>query len=183
MKLLCLRLLLPLLLLPCLWFTMYENEVLQTYEFWGKKNLFKIPDWKMKIYYKHDISLETIIKLHTLNSIECGRWDWLCNRADSDVWPFQINFIHKKEFKKSLELIKEKKVEELFEYQMLWTWARMKRMEKNFCKKRQTQSKKMECQAILHNWGKKAKSYWIHAVIVRDLLIQHILNNLDKKDD
>lgn len=61
-------------------------------------NVFKIQDWKLDIYEKYSIIYwldeDYILNLNAINNIECWDINWFCSRNWSDIWPFQINYIH-----------------------------------------------------------------------------------------
>jgi len=132
------------------------------------KNIYNIPDWKVKIYSTKNIDKNMFLTLISINKQECGREDGAC-LSGWDAWPFQINYIHSKDYIKSKQLVykirrtqnieqKQKLIEELFNYQLDWTINRFNRLSSKFCKndKANTLTK---CLAILHNWNNRRSCY------------------------
>lgn len=133
----------------------YSTPILEQFKFqWRLYNAFQIPKWKIDYYKKHNVWYDDFIIMSVINNLECGREDWACD-SWSDVWPFQLNFIHTDGFAHWRKLIKEEKWWELFETQMLWTYNRMKRMDNSFCGKKPDLRSRLKCQLVMHNWNDK----------------------------
>jgi len=135
------------------------------------KNIYNIPDWKVKIYSTKNIDKNMFLTLAAINKQECWREDWAC-LSGWDAWPFQINYIHTKDYVKSKKMVyeirktidqnkKQKLIEELFNYQLDWTINRFNRLSSRFCKN-DKDNNLTKCLAILHNWNNRRScySYW-----------------------
>lgn len=139
-------------------------------------NVFEVPKWKNDIL--DDLGYDRNLKLFlfALNNIECWLEDWSCiNSADS--WPFQINQIHKEDYKYSKYLIdypykQEYKYnrwqmfeldydyakKELYKFQAKWTVDRISRL-KYLCDYTKLENR-IECYWVLHNWNNKLAQDW-----------------------
>jgi len=129
---------------------------------WREIQVDKIPEWKMQIYKKNNIWYFDFLILNVIDNLECWREDWWCV-TKSDWWPFQINQIHKEDFRKALNMIKNKEWEKLFEEQMLWTYTRIKNMDQKICAWVKSEIKRAECQLINHNGNNRnwfKFNYW-----------------------
>jgi hypothetical protein len=127
-----------------------------------------IPDWQLKIYKELNIWTGSMFKMRTLNTLECGDNYWFCFNG-ADAGPFQINQIHKDDFKWSKYLVIQgrnaiawwdiKSAEAirytLFKFQAKWVAKRMSSMDKQFCHRFKTDDLKMKCQAQKHNGNTK----------------------------
>jgi len=119
-------LLLTILLILSYWFVKSVFAAKQYYSMrWRSFAFNDLPQRKLDVYKRNNIPFYTFVKLASVNAIECWRDDGFCY-SSSDVWPFQINQIHKVAYAHSVYLIREKDdYEELFDYQMLRTYKRM----------------------------------------------------------
>lgn len=137
-----------------------NQEVIGTY-YHGKtlRNAYSLTSWKYEIMEK--IWLVDAQKLHyqVMNNLECWDEDGYCVWAN--IWPFQINRqYHPIEWNKSLELIKAKKREELYEYQLRWTVNRSEDYKKRMCNAKWPKENEIfRCMMIVHNWNNKAVAW------------------------
>lgn len=135
-----------------------------------QKNIkwYTIPKWQINIYKNKNINKSYFLTLAAINKQECWRLDWAC-LSKWDAWPFQINFIHKKDYYKSKKLvyeirnekdnkIKQTKIENLFNFQLDWTINRLNILSQKFCKN-QKWDNLSKCMAILHNWNTSKTCY------------------------
>jgi len=130
---------------------------------WRSYALYTIPHWKNNIMDKYWLNSRQKIHYHIINtSLECSREDWFCKWGGwADVWPFQINQIHKNEwYYQSINMINEWKQNELYEYQLKWTIDRMERF-KNKWQCSWTETEVYKCMLVRHNWNTKYNAtYW-----------------------
>jgi hypothetical protein len=129
---------------------------------------FYISPWKIKYFVKYNVNENDFLTLNSINNQECWLESGAC-LSGWDAWPFQINFIHKEDYKYSKNLVnkikrtkdlkeKQKIIEELFDFQLKWTINRMWRLNNRFCKN-QYNDNLTRCQAILHNWNTRKTCY------------------------
>ena len=133
-----------------------------------------IPQWQLDIYNELWIWSGSYFKMRTLNTLECNDNYWFCYNW-ADAWPFQINQIHWEDHKwskylviqgrnaiKWWDLVSAEAIRNtLFKFQVKWVANRMLSIEKRFCYKYNTQSKKMYYQAYYHNGNVKKWKDWI----------------------
>lgn len=148
-----------------------------------------IPQWQLDIYNELNIWSGSYFKMRTLNTLECNDNYWFCYNW-ADAWPFQINQIHWEDHKwskylviqginalKGWDIVSAEAIRNtLFKFQAQWTANRMLSMEKRFCYKYNTQSKKMYCQAVQHNWNNKnwfKYTYWTRSEKSFNLLLKY----------
>lgn len=155
---------------------------------YGKTEHFlnKIDNRKLDIYEKHNINKDYMLMLNAMSNVECPALDWMCFNW-ADVWPFQINQIHKDNFyyylnfyntykycnendqacynkywlNNYLWLKKEQIKKDLFEKQLIWTLDRFDRIGDKFCNWLSWDNFD-KCLSILHNWNnnKTCMFYW-----------------------
>lgn len=166
------------------------QEVIGTFKY-GEytRNVVSITDWQKKIMDKNKISFQTQLYLRTLQTMECGDENGFCmNRFDAG--PFQINQIHVVEHKESRRLVTKgiKAVEvakktgnwkevitirnKLYEYQMLWTFNRMKSQVVRF-ELPENREKRIYSLAKLHNGSKTKEQYAEKAKISYKILLSY----------
>ena len=133
-----------------------QEVIWNFYMLWRKRNIYSIPWWKynlMKWKWFEDIK---ILHYHIINTLECWDEHWNCD-SGADSWPFQINQIHRWDYKKSMELMKAWKWIELYEYQLDSTENSMEVFKKRLCKK-DTEDATFKCMLRNHNWN--VKNVW-----------------------
>lgn len=170
-------------------------ELVGQYEIkWARFNVNAIPAWQHAIYKEEGVQYDTMLLMRAVNQLECWDQDWFCLGLNAaDAGPFQINRIHKQDYEYSAMLVKRgrEQVEEakrsknwewvivtrneLFRFQVRWTFDRMKRLAKQFAHKVDYYSlprhKQVWYQAVWHNGNTKIKYgkqfrfyYWDKAV-------------------
>lgn len=137
--------------------------------------------WLKKLKY----STWEIIDLLTLKAMECNSYKWDCIWMYwPDIWSYQINSIHKEQYKKSRELFKQKKWWELFIYQskfaksLIESYKKWNCSEKSFqkVKRKFSEEEQFRCVSISYNWSKTKKSYAKLALIKRKYVKEYITN-------
>lgn len=112
-------------------------------------------------------SATRILDLLWIKSMECNRYDGLCKGYDKhswnliDVWPFQINKIHKEQFNYSLQLFDQDNRVELFKYQLSYANWLLQSYEDRFCWEKIfdqiwkdfTNERRFKCMAKSYNWN------------------------------
>lgn len=130
---------------------------------------YSIAPWKIKYYVKYNVNENDFLTLNAINKQECWLESGACLSA-WDAWPFQINYIHDKDYKYSRSLVKQikntknltekqKLIEKLFDFQLNWTILRMNRLKNEWFCKSQTGDSLTRCQAILHNGNTRKTCY------------------------
>ena len=144
--------------------------------------------WKertQKIIEKYWKDQEKVLDLLTIMTLECNKKDWLCFNWN-DIWPFQINKIHKEWYNKSYQLYLNKKSNELFDYQLEKASELLDSYNKNLCKPEYIKKywvwdtynkKRWRCIAFNYNGHPKYKfAYnklgWKKRMIIKKYLIQ-----------
>lgn len=163
----------------------YYNEV----KFWQYNQAIIVYDKQYEELKKMWFSKDLIINLLTLKAMECNSYKgdciWLYG---PDIWHYQINSIHKKEYKKSYELYNKKQWWELFVYQSKFAKWLVESYLKNNCseksfkkaKKLYNEDEKFKCIARNYNWSSKKISYSNLALIKKNFITWY-LENYDKK--
>jgi hypothetical protein len=141
---------------------------------------------------KNWYSATRVLDLLGIKSMECNRYDWLCKWIDRnsgnliDIWPFQINRIHREQFNKSLELFEQDKRAELFLYQLDYANQLVQSYEDRFCGERIfsligrdfTNEGRFKCNAVSYNWHPTWKQIfselaWEKRKIISDWLVEN----------
>jgi len=140
--------------------------------------------WLQNLGYSN----ERIIDLLTIRSMECNSYKWDCRGLySSDIWPFQINPIHKKEYEKSVKLFNKENWGELFIYQAkIANWL-LDSYENRFCSEKifkeiwkfYNNNERFACYARAYNWSKKKQSYWELAKQKR-IVVEKYFNSIKK---
>lgn len=154
-------------------------------KFWKYNQAIIVYDDQVKGLKKLKYSTWEIIDLLTLKAMECNSYKgdciWLYN---PDIGGFQINSIHKKEYKKSRELFNKKKWWELFIYQakfaksLVDSYKKWNCSEKSFKKVKKVfnDEEQFKCIAVSYNWSKTKKAYAKLAFIKRKYVKEYITN-------
>ncbi len=170
-------------------FSNIENTYSDFYKevkFWKYNQAIIVYDKQVKTLKELWYSTGSIVDLLTLKAMECNSYKWDCVWMYwPDIWHYQINSIHKEQYKKSYELFNKKKWWELFIYQSNFANSLIESYKKNNCsqksfkkiKKKFTKSEEFQCIARSYNWSKKKVSYWKLALIKKWYITTYI-NNL-----
>jgi hypothetical protein len=126
-----------------------------------------------------------IIDIITLWSMECAKPNWDCKNWTSDIWPMQINQIHRKEYKHSKKLFDKKKYDELYKYQVEYVNRLIDSYEKWNCSeeafeaiwRKKTNEERFKCIARSYNWSYKKVSYGELAWIKRNNIKKYLTKN------
>lgn len=174
------------------WYNTYNIKTwswwYQEIKFWKYNQAITIFDNQIKTLKNLGYSNERIIDLLAIRSMECNSYKWDCKGLySSDIGPFQINHIHKKEYKKSKQLFNEEKWGELFIYQAkIANWL-LDSYEKRFCSEKifkeiwkpYDNNERFVCYARVYNWSEKKKSYWELAKLKR-VVVEKYFNSIKK---
>jgi len=139
--------------------------------YWDGWDNITLRYWTLSLYEKYNIPLTRKLDLLSINSLECADKLWLCNRNGSDLWPFQINYIHgnskdertKFIFNYSKEIIWDNNkiwIERMYALQMLWTKKRMDDYESSWNCNTYINKDRFLCQAMRHNWNNDIALNW-----------------------
>jgi len=132
----------------------------------NSEKLITVYPEQVKEMVKRWYSKTKILDLLALKTMECNRYDWMCYWIKNrDLWPFQINMIHKEAYKHSLLLMKQNKRAELFLYQLDFASDMYDRFNANFCwyhifkqiNKKYSNRKHFRCIAYSYNWSPRYK--------------------------
>lgn len=135
-----------------------KQEVIGNFSMlWRTRNIYSIPWWKYNLMKKKWFEDIKILHYHIINTLECWDEQWNCD-SWADSWPFQINQVHRGDYKKSMELLKAWKWIELYEYQLDWTENSMEDFKKRLCKK-DTEDLTFKCMLRNHNWNVAITKY------------------------
>lgn len=129
-----------------------------------------IPRWKIGIMDEFGLTDSEKINYHVYGVLECpSREDGFCfSKKKSDAGPFQINFVHGADFRKSADLVSaglkavaagdwEKAVslrDELYRFQLGWTINHAKYHKESGpmkCGRKPTETEAFRCLLIAHN--------------------------------
>ena len=134
--------------------------------YWKYNQAVTVFDTQVKTMYKKWYKLTKILDLLALKSMECNRYDWLCYwHYNLDLGPYQINKIHIEQYNVSYKFMKEKKLWELFNYQLEYANWLIDSYEKRFCGKHifdyiwrtYTNKRRFQCVAKSYNWSPRYK--------------------------
>jgi hypothetical protein len=128
-----------------------------------------------------------ILDLLAIQSMECNLYNWNC-LSSSDVWFFQINQIHRKQYKKSVKLLKQKKYWELYNYQLTYANWLVDSYEKWLCSEKsfneilkiRTNKERVGCIGRMYNWHPKHKKIYWKILWKKREMIKIYINNLEK---
>ena len=167
------------------WFKLKEWWY-QEVKFWKYNQAITIFDKQIKTLQDLWYSDTRIIDLLAIRTMECNSYKWDCKwMYSSDIWSFQLNPIHKVEYKKSQELFNKKKWWELFIYQAKKANIMLDSYEKRFCSEKifneiwrtYNQDERFKCYARAYNWSSKKKSYAELALLKRQVVEKYYLDN------
>lgn len=132
---------------------------------WGAKALTAYKAQINEMIYRGYTKTQ-ILDLLAIKSMECNRWDWLCYWIDNlDLWPFQINIIHKEMYNYSWELMQNKNSWELFLAQLTFAHWKIIGDEERYCDtdafsyvgKTYNNENRFRCLALTYNWHPRYK--------------------------
>lgn len=110
-----------------------------------------------------------MLDLLALKSMECHQYDGNCKGLKMrDIWPFQINIIHREQYDHSLKLMKSENWSELFVYQLNYANGLVESYMDRFCNKwafdyigmTYTNEKRFKCVAVSYNWSPRFKQMY-----------------------
>lgn len=133
-------------------FTIYE-ETKADYSwiaiYWKVTQKVNVFDREVKVMINRDYTPTMIIDLLTIRAMECDDKDWLCIWKTHDIWHFQINQIHKKDYKTSKKLYWTNK---LFRFQLSFAYSLVDNANKKYCYPLKDNNKRFKCVAKTYNW-------------------------------
>ena len=160
--------------------------------YWDYHWILKTPKmyYAVTVYDKHYKEMKKkwytktrILDLLAIQSMECSLYNWHCLNS-SDVWFFQINQIHRKQYTKSVKLLKQKKYWDLYKYQLVYAKWLVDSYEKSFCSQESFDAiwkarTNKERVGRMYNWHPKHKKiYWKLLWKKREMIKKYINNNL-----
>jgi len=107
-----------------------------------------------------------ILDLLALKSMECNRYDGLCYwHYKLDVWPFQINRIHKDAYVTSFKLISSNQLAWLFDFQLKYANKLVSSYMDRYCGRHifkliwrnYSNERRFKCVAVTYNWHPRYK--------------------------
>ena len=147
--------------------------------------LYNVQVWndRIKTMKKLWYSDTRILDLLAIMNMECWSYKWDCFNWN-DIWPMQINKIHKEQYNKSWEYYNKKDWGKLFEYQIKYANQLVESYEAKNCKPEYVKKywiwktynqKRWRCVAFHYNWHPKNKfAYnklgWERRQIISDLI-------------
>jgi len=145
---------------------------------WGKYNQpVMVFDSQVNEMVKRGYSLTRILDLLTIKTMECNRYDGKCFNWN-DVWPFQINKIHKLQYIKSHDLFYSGA--KLFKYQLTFADSLLSFYMDNYCDLKWSKDNKtrFKCIAISYNGHPRYKvdyaNLWWEK---REMIKEYIISN------
>jgi len=110
------------------------------------------------------LSETRILDLLAIMNMECGSYKWDCFNWN-DIWPMQINKIHKEQYNKSWEYYNNQDWWGLFEYQIQYTNKLVQSYEDRFCGrhifdliwKEYSNKRRWNCVGKSYNWHPRYK--------------------------
>lgn len=125
-----------------------------------------------------------ILDLLANKAMECNKFSWLCYwKNNADLWPFQINQVHREQYNHSLYLMKNNKLSELYKYQLTYANWLIQSYEDRFCWKeafdyigrKYTNERRYKCVAKSYNWHPRYKTtyaelWWLKRQLISDYL-------------
>ena len=109
-----------------------------------------------------------ILDLLAIMNMECGSYKWDCFNWN-DIWPMQINKIHKEQYNKSWEIYNRDSWGELFLYQLDYANKLLDSYDKRFCwvhifkqiGRKYTNKRHFECIGKSYNWHPQYKFAYV----------------------
>lgn len=157
-----------------------EAPNLQTSVKWGKYN--QAVTWyttQINEMINRWYSKTRILDLLAFKSMECNSYKWDCIWIKAnDVWPFQINKIHREQYDDSLALIKSKEWAVLYRYQLRYANQLVESYMQRFCKWEyaKTNKKRFQCVAVSYNWHPRYKHTYKQIAWEKRKIIKKHLN-------
>lgn len=131
-----------------------QREIVATINLPGWKHsvrpVYTVPNRRKKIYEEHGLNQDQWIMMESISQAECGNALWFCDNW-SDIWPFQMNKIHRGFYQESSWYYHTGDYNSLFAFQLRWTLDRFKR------KKVWWDMNKL---SIIHNWNNRLSCNW-----------------------
>jgi len=163
---------------------MVAKDVRTNVQYWKYNQLVTAYATQIKEMQARGYSDTRILDLLALKSMECNRYDGLCYWHNNlDLWPFQINKIHKDEWITSANLMRTNQLEGLFKFQLTYANKLVQSYEDRFCGKehfdyvgvKYTNENRFKCIAKSYNGSPRYKyTYaelgWLKRQIISDLL-------------
>lgn len=127
-----------------------------------------------------------ILDLLAIKSMECNKYTSCIGQNWHDIWPFQINRVHKEQYNNSVALHKQQKYATLFLYQLSYANWLIESYEDRFCWKHifkqigqtYTNKKRFYCVAVSYNWHPRYKhTYKKIAWLKREMIKKHLIDN------
>jgi len=145
------------------WDNIYAYQ--DTIQYWPYNQAVTVFDDQVKEMKARWYSKTKILDLLALKSMECNRYDWNCiGIKGRDIWPFQINNIHREQFKKSKVLLNNREWAKLFNYQLTYANWLVNSYDR-FCNQEAFQyvwkiynnEERFKCIAKTYNWSPRYK--------------------------
>lgn len=156
---------------------------------WNYNQAITVYDKQVKEMISRWYSKTKILDLLAIKSMECNRYDWLCYwRNNNDVWPFQINKIHREQYNHSLYLMKKNKLWALFLYQLDYASKLYDSYNERFCWPHifdtifrvYTNERHYKCIAVSYNWHPKLKYFYAYAGWKkREVIKEYLIKEFD----
>ena len=127
-----------------------------------------------------------ILDLLTIKSLECNSYTSCVWFNANDIWPFQINKIHKEEYNQSFLYHNSKDYGSLFLYQLTYANKLVQSYEDRFCGehifkeigKKYTNEARFKCVAVSYNWHPKHKyAYKLNGWAKRQVISEYLFDN------
>ena len=128
------------------------------------------------------LSETRILDLLAIMNMECGSYKWDCFNWN-DIWPMQINKIHKEQYNKSWEYYNNQDWGGLFEYQIQYANQLVQSYEDRFCGrhifdliwKEYSNQKRWNCVGKSYNWHPRYKYaymdlWWIRRQEIKKMM-------------
>jgi hypothetical protein len=121
-----------------------------------------------------------ILDLLALKSMECNSYTSCVWMGWNDIWPFQINKIHKEQYSHSLSLHKQKEFAKLYLYQLSYANGLVDSYMTRFCdiKRAKTNENRFKCVAVSYNGHPRYKHtykkiWWLKRQMISDYLFSN----------
>jgi len=134
---------------------------------------------------KRGYSNTRILDLLSIKSQECNNYTSCVWIAGRDIWPFQINQIHKEQFSLSYKLHNEEKFGELFLSQLTFANWLIQIYEDRFCGeeifkeiwKVYSNKARLKCVAVSYNWWPDRVNYSHKVWLKREVIADYLFSN------
>lgn len=132
------------------------------------RNLQAVTGYKTQVVemVKRGYSPTRILDLLALKSMECNRWDGRCiGLNEADLWPFQINRIHKEQYNHSKYLMDSYLLWELYLFQLTYANKLVNSYGNRYCwahifaqiGRTYTNERRFKCVAVSYNGSPRYK--------------------------